>query len=571
MSEPGLVRGRHHTTYVETMKELKRRGSYDGAEKLLLELIEATEEESRVERWRPAPAYYEHLAIVYRKLGRPGDEVAVLRRFEVANRDYGGLPEDFQRRLGKALELCVKHDVPVNDQARSAAPAPVDPDAHADATVHHTGHEVRESNRRDTPMAKRRGFFAEIQHQAAVAERDRQRANAAAVRQMQKQQREAEQSRARAERARVAATRANEKERAAAEREAKKLHAEAQLAYVESLNSVLESTLADIDSVLEWTLGIDDHVDLEELRRVAEHPEFKSKHLAPLSPPAPISAPPEPTFVEPPAPTGMGAMFGKKKHTQAVEQARAAFEQQHVAWQAEAAAVPMRQLEAATKHEAAEAERVAKLAADEATYAAESQERQSKVDAENAQLDTLINALNLGEKAAVEEYFGIVIGNSVYPDPVTIDIEHSYKPEEKELEVALSLPRPEDIPTTKAYKYTKSSDEITESTQSATDQRKRYNGLVHAIVLRTMHEVWESDRLGHVDTIALTAGVEHIDPATGRPTTTPLVAVAAHRGDFESIDLAHVTPAETLKHLKAVVSKNPHALTAIDLRDGVRG
>ena len=240
-------------------------------------------------------------------------------------------------------------------------------------------------------------------------------------------------------------------------------------------------------------------------------------------------------------------------------------------WQAEAAAVPMRQLEQATKHQAAETERQAKLAADETTYAAQSQERQAKVDTENAQLDAIIAALAVGEKAAVEEYFSIVFGNSVYPDPVNLDIEHSYNPAEKELEVAVGLPKPEDIPTVRAYKYTKARDEISETAQTAKEQRDRYTALVHAIVLRTLHEVWESDRLGHVDTIALTAGVEHIDPATGRPTTTPLVAVAAHRGDFESIDLAHVTPVETLKHLKAVVSKNPHALTPIELPDGVRG
>ena len=295
-------------------------------------------------------------------------------------------------------------------------------------------------------MAKRRGFFAELQHQAAVAERDRQRANAAAVREMQKQQREAEQARAKAQRARTAASRANDKERAAAEREAKKLHAEAQVAQVEALNAALESTLADVDSVLEWTLGVDDHVDLEELRRVAEHPEFKSKHLAPLAPPAPVYAPPEPTFVEPPAPTGVGAMFGKKKHAQAVEVARQEFTRVHAMWQAEAAAVPMRQLEQATKHQAAETERQAKLAADEATYAAQSQVRQSKVDTENAQLDAIIAALAVGEKTAVEEYFGIVFGNSVYPDPVNLDIEHSYNPVEKELEVAVGLPKPDGHP-----------------------------------------------------------------------------------------------------------------------------
>lgn len=420
-------------------------------------------------------------------------------------------------------------------------------------------------------MAKRRGFFAELQHQAAVAERERQRASAAAVREAQKYQREAERARAAAEQAQAAAVRSHAKERAAAEREAKRLHAEARAAQVESMNAALHSTLEDIDSVLQWTLDVDDHVELDELSRVVEHPPFISVHQAPIASPAPIVAPPEPVFEEPPAPTGMGALFGKKKHAASVEQARAQHGQRHAAWQTQAASVPMRQLEQANKHQAAEAARQASLAADQATYDAESQQRQSQVDAENAQLDALIAALQVGEKAAVEEYFAIVFGNSVYPDLIILDVEHSYNSGEKELEVGLGLPAPELIPSVRAYKYTKTRDEITETSQSAKEQRDRYAALVQAIVLRTLHEVWESDRLGHVDTISLTAGVEHIDPATGRPTTTPLVTVAAQRVDFESINLAHVTPAETLKHLNAVVSKNPHALTPIDLANGVRG
>jgi restriction system protein len=43
------------------------------------------------------------------------------------------------------------------------------------------------------------------------------------------------------------------------------------------------------------------------------------------------------------------------------------------------------------------------------------------------------------------------------------------------------------------------------------------------------------------------------------------------RTTFCAIDLARVTPAETLKYLKAVVSKNPHALAGIDTSAGVRG
>jgi restriction system protein len=420
-------------------------------------------------------------------------------------------------------------------------------------------------------MARRRGFFAELQHQAAVAERDRQRAHAASARLAQSQQREAERAYAAAQRAEAAAARADAYAYAAAEREAKRLHVAAQEAHVEALNSELASQLTDIDSVLTWTLSFDDHVDLEELRQVAEHPPFTSPHEVPLPPPPPITVPPEPTFVEPAAPTGLGAVFSKKKHAAAVEEARGRFGQQYAAWQAEAAAVPMRQLDQMNRYQAAEAERVTRLAADRAVYDEQCRQRQEQIDAQNAELDQLIARLEAGDQQVVEDYFGIVFGNSVYPDVISVDVDHSYRADEKELELAVHLPSPGDIPSARSYRYVKAKDEIVETSQTAKEQRDRYTNLVFGIVLRTLHEVWESDRLGHVDTIALTAGVDHIDPATGRMKTTPLVAVAVDRSEFEAIDLAHVTPAETLKHLKAVVSKNPHALAPIELTSGVRG
>lgn len=420
-------------------------------------------------------------------------------------------------------------------------------------------------------MARRRGFFAELQHQAAVAERDRQRAHAAAARQAQARQREAERASGAARRAEAAAARADTSARAGAEREAKRLHVESQEAQVEALNSELESRLADIDSVLSWTLSIDDHVDLENLRQVAEHPAFVSPHEAPLSVPSPVTVPPEPTFVEPPAPTGLGAVFSKKKHAAAVERSRAGFDQRHAAWQAEAAAVPMRQHEQLNRYQAADADRRGRLAADRAAYETQCRQRQESVDAQNTQLDELIARLQAGDQEVVEEYFGIVFGNSVYPDGISVSIEHSYQAEEKELDVTVSLPAPADVPTARSYRYVKAKDEIAETSQPAKELRDRYTILVFSIVLRTLHEVWESDRLGHVDTIALTAGVEHIDSATGRTKTTPLIALAVERSEFEALDLAHVTPTETLKHLKAVVSKNPYALIPIELTSGVRG
>lgn len=420
-------------------------------------------------------------------------------------------------------------------------------------------------------MGRRRGFFAELQHQAAVAERNRQRAQAAAIREAQRQLREAERALAAAERARIAAGRASTRAKSEAEREAKRLHIAAQEAEVESRNAQLQANLADIDDVLAFTLGVDDYVNLEELRQVAEHPPFTSPHERAIPAPAPITVPPEPAISEIPPPTGLTGVFKRKAHAAEMDKRRTWFEQAHAEWGEKAAAIPMRQLEQLSLHSAAEAERLQKLEADRGAYDARCQRREAEAADANARLDALIRGHEAGDKAAVEEYFNIVFGNSVYPDGVSVDFEQSYKPAEKELEVALSLPKPGDVPTARSYRYVKARDEIVETSQSAKEQRDRYNALVHAIVLRTLHEVWESDRRGYVDTISLIAAVEHTDPAIGRPAATPIVAVAARRDDFQSLDLAHVTPTETLKHLTAVVSPNPHDVRPIDVSAGLRG
>lgn len=169
------------------------------------------------------------------------------------------------------------------------------------------GHRERDSVG-GIPMARRRGFFAEMAHQAAVADRNRQRATAAAVKEQARRQREAERLGAQAERS-------NKRETVMQEKEMRQLHMAAQEAEVERLNGELALHLADIDNVLSATLEVDDFVDLERLRQVVEHPPFESRYLTPVPALVPIAAPPEPVFVEPEPARGVGAMFGgKKKH-----------------------------------------------------------------------------------------------------------------------------------------------------------------------------------------------------------------------------------------------------------------
>ena len=101
MAKVGFIDGRHYTTYVEEIRTLKRAGDHEGAAQLLLRCIDATEAESRAERWSVAPGYYWELAVVYRKLGRLADEATVLERYKREALRHGSFGGQFAERLAK--------------------------------------------------------------------------------------------------------------------------------------------------------------------------------------------------------------------------------------------------------------------------------------------------------------------------------------------------------------------------------------------------------------------------------------------------------------------------------------
>ncbi|MEV6197549.1 hypothetical protein AB0M19_34740 [Streptomyces sp. NPDC051920] len=227
-------------------------------------------------------------------------------------------------------------------------------------------------------MGRRRGFLAELNYQAQQAEKRRRQQEAATHRAHVAALREAERAFKAHQRAQAAAVRASAAEKKAAEREAKRLLVESRLAEVDSRNADLASELADIDGLLAWTLDVDDYVDLESLKiSQVEHPPFEPGGLA--TPSALAAEPeygPEPVYQEPAAPTGLSAVLGgKKRHQQAIERARAAFEEAHDEWERAKDALHQRYTEAVARWERKEAKRVAQLAAAEEKYRQECEKR----------------------------------------------------------------------------------------------------------------------------------------------------------------------------------------------------
>lgn len=101
----GRVRDRHYTDYVDEVKLLRRDDRDDTAEQLLLELVEAVEEEARVLDVGVAPWYYEQLAIIYRKRKDVDAEIRILERYSRQSPAPGAGPDRLAQRLTKARAL----------------------------------------------------------------------------------------------------------------------------------------------------------------------------------------------------------------------------------------------------------------------------------------------------------------------------------------------------------------------------------------------------------------------------------------------------------------------------------
>jgi restriction system protein len=364
--------------------------------------------------------------------------------------------------------------------------------------------------------------------------------------------------------------RADAAEKKRMEKEARESHIAAMEAEVDERNKKLEDDYAQIDSILEATLGKDDYVDLTKLRVEAKHPPFDKPNLqTPIPLPAEIPFPSPPVYVPPEPPKGLSALFGKKKYQAAITAAQREHERAVANCQREREQVVSRRKDALAAHARAEAARVVALKAAHAAYSKACEAREADAAEQKRRLEEFIANLGYGATEAVQEYVSIVLANSVYPECFPVTHEFSFDPAASELVLKVLVPAPDKIPTTKAYKYTKTSDEITETALTQKAVRERYEGAIHQVALRSIHEVFESDRRGLIRTISLTVGTETIDPATGRETFVPFVVAGAEREAFMRFDLSAVVPQATLAHLGAAVSKNPYSLAAADTK-GVR-
>lgn len=363
--------------------------------------------------------------------------------------------------------------------------------------------------------------YAQMQREAARAQAAQVRAQAAA-------QREA----ARAYAAYIRGQAAEEKER-------KRLYVESRVAEVAAKNADLEATVEALQGLLAASLQAGDLLNFSSLKKPAAKPPWKHANLERAEP-----APKLETFM--PAPlTGMGKLFGKAKHEQAVADGKARYEK------------------AGKEHRSREAQRTDALAKARAEWHAAAAQLEEDAKKQHEQVDAFEADYRRGDLDPVVSYCHMVLEASAYPDGCPQQFKFAYVPESRQAVVEYELPTVDIVPAVKAYRYVKQSDSIAESARPQAQTRALYASAVAQVAIRTVHELLTSDKAGHIDTVVFNGHVDTTDPGSGQRIHPCLVTVRTTREAFSQLDLTHVEPLACLKHLSAGVSKSPAELVPV--------
>jgi len=374
-------------------------------------------------------------------------------------------------------------------------------------------------------------------------------------RQRQQQVREAERAAERAsaalakmERAARTAAQKASAEAAKAEAEAARLEKERYLASrmeeVEGLNRDLASRVAELSTVLERTLTVNDAIDLDSLRIRETFPDFQPEAAIAI----PLPAPDREVFRRTvSSPSGLGRLLpgAAKKQAKDLAAADEKYEAARQEW------------------ERYEAERRRRLEVARAQYDEEYRVFQGKVAQRDREVDELAALYRAGDADAVVAYNSMVLERSEYPEGFPQEFRIAYVPESKEVVIDYELPGPSIVPTVAEYSYVKSKDEITQKPRRPADAKGLYQDIVAAVCLRTCHEVFEADQVSAVEVVAFNGFVQAVDPATGQNIRPCLISVRVTKERFAPLDLSRIDKAACLRNLGAQVSPRPHEVQPV--------
>lgn len=184
-----------------------------------------------------------------------------------------------------------------------------------------------------------------------------------------------------------------------------------------------------------------------------------------------------------------------------------------------------------------------------------------KKDVRNKKVDELKLKYLSCDPSAVLEYCELVLNKSEYPDFFSKNYELEYNPDSKILIIEYSLPTLEDIPSLNEVRFIKG--ELKEYHLSDVQVHKMFDSTMYKITLRTIHEIFESDKANAIDFISFNGWVNAINRATGKKNNSCILSIQVPKSEFLEVDLKHVDPKTCFKNFKGVGSSKLSGITPI--------
>lgn len=329
--------------------------------------------------------------------------------------------------------------------------------------------------------------------------------------------------------------------------EKKKIELEA--SSIEAASMEASARLERLETILERAVGAKNKVDWEALKDRAEPPAAKE---FPVPKPV-LERLPRPVYEAPETSFWM-LLTGRAR--QAKREAEERFEQ---ALEKHKQAESARQEQHKHQMEEWRQQRSEHFAGEEAQKA----EFLRRRDLQHEKIDALRENYLSGDVASIIEHAGIVLEGSCYDSLFEKSFIVDYEEDSKTLLLEYDLPSMDDIPTLKSLRFIKSTGEIRESHVSDRVRRSNFDSVCYQVCLRTVHEIFEADEIGAVDSVLFNGFATHVDPRTGNEVRSCLMSVLVNKETFSEYDLARVDPKACFKSLKGVSGARLSALAAI--------
>ncbi|MCF2539197.1 restriction endonuclease [Streptomyces sp. FB2] len=235
------------------------------------------------------------------------------------------------------------------------------------------------------------------------------------------------------------------------------------------------------------------------------------------------------------------------RRAQAQAEARARFEQ---AWHAA---------------QAAEAQRLQRLAAAQQEYERGAEAQRAEIRRHNAGLAEVTAGVRRGEPDSVVEYFSAALyASTSWPEGFPRQVAAAYDPAARQLVLDWEMPAYDVVPEAKSVRYVPAQDQDKETARPVSQRRALYREVLAQSMLLVVHQLFAADEHGVLDSVDLNGFVDAPDPATGRRTHIFLATVMGQRADFTGLHLEQVDPVSCLTDaLRGQIATRPDQLTAV--------